>query len=186
VQSALRTARWKCYGTAGDPDFDPQEDEPVEGAEVIFERYQVDLMVGKAKPEDAPPSPDEALQVFRNAEAAAAKAERIRDEIAGRITNSERSVEILDTRIRDAVLLVVRTDPATQQVIDRFFAARALLHEAASEMKSIMTTLPPATYRDFCQTVQPDRASRSRDWDAAIEALATDADAPLPNMGDVR
>ncbi len=115
------------------------------------------------------------------AEAALDRARKIRDALDGEIREFDSELRWSQDRIDQAIHAVIAADPATRELFDRHRKARETMIDAAAALNVIALGLPQE-FRHWgswpSNAVTPSEAP----WRAALLALETDADAPLPDV----
>jgi len=108
-------------------------------------------------------------------------ARHMRDALEAEIKSAERELMWAKSKLDDAVNDAVRADPATAQLFAEFSKVERRFMSLRQAMGVVGTSrLPQGCEFWDCQHSWPELPGAPV-WQAAIEALRTDADAPLPS-----
>lgn len=171
AQERADAARSVAFGAAR------QAQAELDAARLAEGRFLVLTALDEAAAADNPV--DAAVSALGRAEADLAAAKKLEAALANEAKAAENALNLANMGLNDAVRAALHTSPEVQTLLDDLAIARGAVADLIAKIKSLPVDAVPDHFWNM-RDEPPPSAQADAAWQAAIAALRTDADTPLP------
>jgi hypothetical protein len=178
--AAIKTAQERAFDNVLNlKDAAAEATTALEQAKADEPRQLVESFIGGTTAEVASPVRAAAAAV-EEANARLAAARQMREALSGEEKAAERELQWAEIKLGDAVREAVKADPATARLVAAFNEAERNYKELQQSLGIIGTDRLPEAAKFWNCVHRSEELPNAKQWRAALEALRTDANAPLP------